>query len=66
MEILKNTKESIEDKDRLWESFKERDEALYKKLRHGLVGTALNIPGRFGRAVTVFGYRVCQKIFKFN
>ena len=66
MQILKGTKEAIEDKDKLWKSFKERDEALYRKLRHGLLGVSMNLPGKAGRAISKFGYRVAQKVVKFN
>ena len=35
-------------------------------MRNGLMGYAMNLPGRGGRKISVGGYKICQKIFKFN
>ncbi len=64
--IIKGTKDALAMKKDFWNSLKERDEYLYKKLRHGLLGVCMNLPGRFGRFISKTGYKICQKIFKFN
>ena len=35
-------------------------------MRHGIMGSAMNLPGKSGRKISVGGYKICQKIFKFN
>lgn len=64
--IRSETDENIEKKKKLWEYMKARDKKLYMYLRHGVMGGAMNLPGRGGRKVSVESYRLCQKIFKFN
>ena len=66
MLILAHNKEAYAKKAAFWQELKGKDEVLYNKLRHGFLGIGMNLPGSVGRAVSVFGYRVCQKIFKFN
>lgn len=61
-----NTPEHLEKKKELWKYIEDKDKKLYKKLRHGILGGATHLPGRGGRKLTVEGYKICQKIFKFN
>lgn len=65
--LLKSgTEENLEKKAKLWKYFEDTDKGLYKKLRHGIFGSAINLPGKGGRKITVDGYRIAQKVFKFN
>lgn len=64
--IRSGTEENLEKKKELWEYLKEKDKLLYYYLRHGVMGSAMNLPGRGGRKLSVEGYKICQKIFKFN
>ncbi len=64
--IIKGTPDALKLKKEFWDSFKERDEKLYKRLRHGLLGVAMNLPGKVGRGISKGGYKIAQKIFKFN
>ncbi len=64
--IRSNTKENLQKKKELWQYLKNKDKTLYRKLRHGIMGGAMNLPGRGGRKLSVEGYKICQKIFKFN
>ncbi len=58
--------ETLEKKALLWSYIKEKDDALYRTLRYGIMGIGMNLPGRIGRSIAVGGYKICQKIFKFN
>ena len=49
-----------------WKYFEEKDPVLYKKLRHGIFGTLLLLPGKAGRRIIVTVYKIAQKIFNFN
>ena len=64
--LKSGTEENLERKDELWNYIKEKDKQIYRKLRRGIMGGAMNLPGKGGRKLSVSGYTICQKIFKFN
>lgn len=64
--LKSGTEENLEKKRLLWEDIKKTDEHLYKKLRHGIMGTVMNLPGKAGRKFGVFCYQIAQKIVGFN
>lgn len=64
--IRANTEESLEKKRQLWEYLKKRDKKIFFRLRYGLLGNSMNLPGRGGRRISVEGYKLCQRFFKFN
>ncbi len=64
--IRSGTEENLEKKKELWQYLKSRDRRLFSWMRHGIMGNAMNLPGRGGRRISVGGYKICQKIFKFN
>lgn len=64
--IRSGSEESLEKKKELWKYMKSRDRKLFLWMRNGLLGYAMNLPGKGGRKITVGGYKICQKIFKFN
>ncbi len=64
--IRSGTEEHLQQKKELWKYVKSKDSRLYRRLRSGIMGQAMNLPGRGGRKISVEGYRICQKIFKFN
>lgn len=66
MLIRSDTEENLEKKKELWSYIKNKDKYLFRKLRYGLLGSCTNLPGRSGRKITVEGYKICQKFFKFN
>lgn len=64
--LKSGSEENLEKKRLLWEDIKKKDERLYKKLRHGIMGIVMNLPGKLGRKIGVFCYQVAQKIVGFN
>ena len=64
--IRSDTEEGLEKKKELWKYLKSKDRKLFLRMRNGLLGYAMNLPGRGGRKISVGGYKICQKIFKFN
>ena len=64
--LVAGTKEMLEKKKDIWNYLKEKDPALYKELRHTLLGVSMNLPGPVGRKLSVAGYRVVQRLFGFN
>lgn len=66
MLIRSGTEENLEKKKELWEYIKNKDRYIYSKLRYCILGSSMNLPGRGGRKISVEGYKICQKIYKFN
>ncbi|MBR1476740.1 MAG: glycosyltransferase [Lachnospiraceae bacterium] len=64
--IRSGTDEALAKKRELWKYLYDSDRNLYFRLRHGILGTGMNLPGRAGRKLSVGGYKISQKIFKFN
>ena len=66
MLILSDTDENLVKKKQLWEYLKASDSYIFYRLRLGLLGNTMNLPGKGGRKVSVEGYRIAQRFFKFN
>ena len=66
MLILSGTEDAMKKKKELWEFIRCEDRRLYRKLRYGLLGRAVNLPGKGGRKMSVAVYKVCQKFYGFN
>lgn len=64
--IRSNTEENLEKKQQLWQYIKQKDKALFLRLRYGVLGSSMNLPGKGGRKISVEGYKLCQRFFKFN
>ncbi len=64
--IRSGIEENLEKKKELWQYIKSKDKVLWARLRMGLLGNAMNLPGKLGRKITVDGYKICQRIFHFN
>ena len=60
------TKEHLQQKAALWAEMREKYPKVYKNLRWRPLGLLTNLPGGVGRAITIAGYKVSQKIFGFN
>ena len=64
--IVSGTKEHLAKKKALWQYAKDKDEVLYKKLRHSLLGWSVNIPTSAGRWISKQGYKIANNIIGFN
>ena len=64
--IRSGTEEHLAKKKELWKYLKSRDRLLHFWMRHGIMGGAMNLPGKGGRKLSVEGYQICKKIFNFN
>jgi len=64
--IRSGTEENLAKKEELWQYIKDCDRYLYRWLRHGIMGSAMNLPGKGGRKLSVDAYHIAQKIYKFN
>ena len=66
MLIKSGTEENLEKKRNLWKYIKDTDIRLFHKLRRGIMGNTMNLPGKGGRKISVAAYRISQKIVGFN
>lgn len=66
MLIKSGTDENYEKKQELWQYLKKADFKLYYKIKTGLLGRTVNLPGKSGRQVSVAAYKVTRKFFGFN
>ena len=66
MLIRAENEEALEKKDDLWKYLAEKDRWLFMKIRYGLLGRAVNLPGRSGRRLTVAGYKLAHWFVGFN
>ncbi len=64
--IKSGTGENLEKKKELWSYLKKKDWFLYRKLRYGLLGRCMNLPGKGGRKMSVEGYKICRHFYNFN
>lgn len=66
MLLRSGTEENLEKKRELWKYIKEKDITLFHKLRRGIMGQTMNLPGKGGRKISVAAYRLSQKVVGFN
>lgn len=66
MLILSETEENFQKKKELWRYVRSKDLLLWLQLRFCLLGVCLNLPGKGGRKVSKFGYKVVNKFIGFN
>ena len=66
MLIRSGTEENLEKKRELWKYIKEKDIRLFHRLRTGIMGNTMNLPGRGGRKISVAAYKLSQKVIGFN
>ena len=66
MLIRARTEEAIEKKEELWAYIRQKNPKVFLRLRYGLLGNTMNLPGRSGRRISEFLYRLAQKVMKFN
>lgn len=66
MLIREGSAESLKKKKELWTYLRDKDYLLYMKIRHGFLGTTMNLKGKAGRKISVMGYKLAQRIVGFN
>lgn len=64
--IRSGTNENLQKKKELWQAIKQNDLKIYRRLRFGVLGIALNLPGKAGRKISEALYKGAQKIYGFN
>ena len=57
---------NLEKKKELWAYLKKKDPKVYRKIRYGILGQTMNLPGKPGRKVSSLAYALANRIFGFN
>lgn len=58
--------ENLEKKKELWMYLKKKDLKTYLRIRYGILGQTMNIPGRSGRKISSLAYSVARRLIGFN
>ncbi len=64
--IRSKKQENLEKKRELWRYLKKKDLKVYLRIRYGILGQTMNIPGRPGRRISSLAYSVARRIIGFN
>lgn len=64
--IRSKKQENLVKKKELWAYLKKKDYKTYVKIRYGILGQTMNLPGRSGRKVSSLAYSVAQRLIGFN
>ena len=64
--IRSKNAENLEKKRELWQYLKKNHYRTYWKIRYGILGQTMNLPGRSGRKISSLAYIVARRIVGFN
>ena len=64
--IRSETEENLAKKKELWQYLRQKNFALYLRLRWGFLGQGVNLPGKGGRKISSACYKIAQKFYGFN
>ena len=64
--IRSKKEENLEKKRELWKYLRKKDIRVFIKIRYGILGQTMNIPGRSGRKISSLAYSVARRLIGFN
>ncbi len=64
--IRSKNPENLRKKRELWQYLKDRDGKTFLRIRYGILGQTMNIPGRPGRKISSMAYSVARRLIGFN
>lgn len=64
--IRSKKEENLEKKKELWQYLKRTDYKTYWKIRYGILGQTMNLPGKSGRKISSLAYIVARRLIGFN
>ena len=64
--IRSKTEDNLQKKKELWKYLRKKDGKTYRKIRYGIMGQTMNIPGKSGRKISSLVYVVARRIIGFN
>lgn len=64
--IRSKNAENLQKKKELWKYLRQMDYKIFLKIRYGILGQTMNLPGRPGRKVSSMAYSVARRLIGFN
>lgn len=64
--IRSKNAENLQKKKELWTYLRQMDYRIFLKIRYGILGQTMNLPGRSGRKVSSMAYSVARRLIGFN
>lgn len=64
--IRSKEKENLDKKKELWLYLRKKDAGTYVKIRYGILGQTMNLPGRSGRKISSLAYLVARRLIGFQ
>lgn len=64
--IRSKNEENLQKKKELWEYLRRKDLKVYMRIRYGILGQTMNIPGKPGRKISSLAYSVARRLIGFN
>ena len=64
--IRSKSKENLQKKQELWTYLRKKDLKVFMKIRYGILGQTMNLPGRSGRKISSLVYMISRRIIGFN
>ena len=64
--IRSKNAENLQKKKELWKYLRQMDYKIFLKIRYGILGQTMNLPGRSGRKVSSMAYSVARRLIGFN
>lgn len=61
-----DTDEAEDKREAIWDYLKQKNPDVYRRIRRSALNMGTNLPTELGRKIGITGYRMAQKIFKFN
>ncbi|MEG0417233.1 glycosyltransferase family 2 protein [Gordonibacter sp.] len=63
---MTDTDDAEDEREAVWEYLKAHNPDVYRRIRRGVLNASTNLPTELGRRIGITGYRMAQRIFKFN
>ena len=64
--IRSELEENLEKKKELWKYLRQKDKKTFVRIRYGILGQSMNLPGKSGRKISSLAYLLARKIIGFN
>lgn len=61
-----DTDDAEDEREAIWAYLKENNPDVYRRIRRSALNASTNLPTELGRRIGITGYRMAQRIFKFN
>ncbi len=63
---IANTPEKLQMCKTMWNKIKEKDPVLYRHMKYTSMSAFTALPGKAGRKISIGGYKIAKKLFRFN